>query len=227
MPVEHIFDSRDGASAAAADRIAILVEARLAYDDHATIVVSGGSTPGHSFSVLSEKPLDWQNVQVALSDERWVPPDHDDSNEKLVRDSLLINLAMAGEVLSIYDAQATVAERCDTLQPAMPERGFACSMVGMGADGHFASLFPDADSLEAGLDPDGSALYIPVVTTASTHPRVTMTLGALLRSDEIILLFFGTEKFDIYEQAKASTSGLPVAHLLAQKRAPVHVYWAP
>jgi 6-phosphogluconolactonase/glucosamine-6-phosphate isomerase/deaminase len=54
-----------------------------------------------------------------------------------------------------------------------------------------------------------------------------MTLGALLRSDEIILLFFGTEKFDIYEQAKSAISGLPVAHLLAQKRTPVQVYWAP
>ena len=227
MPVEHTFDSRDQASAAVADRIASLVEARLAINDHATIVVSGGSTPGHSFSVLSEKPLDWQNVQVALSDERWVPPDHDDSNEKLVRDSLLINLAMAGEVLSIYDAQTTVAERCDTLQHAMPEHGFACSMVGMGADGHFASLFPDADSLEVGLDPDGGAFYLPASTAASSRPRVTTTLGAMLQSDEIILLFFGTEKFDIYEQARSSTSGLPVAHLLAQKRTPVHVYWAP
>ena len=227
MPVEHAFDSRDQASAAVADRIASLVEARLANDDRANFVVSGGSTPGQCFSLLSKKPIGWQNVTVALSDERWVPSDHDDSNEKLVRELLLTNLAAAGEVLSIYDAQVLVAERCESLQRAMPEHGFACCMVGMGADGHFASLFPDADSLEVGLDPDGSAFYLPVGTAASSHPRVTMTLGAMLQSDEIILLFFGAEKFDVYEQARSSASAFPVAHLLAQKRTPVHVYWAP
>lgn len=227
MPVEHAFDSRDQASAAVADRIASLVAARLANDDRADLVVSGGSTPVRCFSLLSKKPIDWQNVRVVLSDERWVPSDHDDSNEKLVRELLLTDLAAAGQLLSIYDAQVLVAERCESLQPAMPERGFACCMLGMGADGHFASLFPDADSLEVGLDPDGSAFYLPVSTAASPHPRVTMTLGAMLQSDEIILLFFGAEKFDIYEQARSSASEFPVAHLLAQKRSPVHVYWAP
>lgn len=227
MPVEHAFASRRQASSAVADRIATLVDARLANAGHATFVVSGGSTPGQCFSMLSDKPIDWQNVRVALSDERWVPSDHVDSNQKLVQDRLLINLATAGEVLSIYDADQSVAERCGALQAAFPKRGFACCMVGMGGDGHFASLFPAADGLEVGLDLDGMFFYVPVCTAASPHPRVTMTLAALLHSDEIILFFFGDEKFAVYEQAKLATSVLPVAHLLAQQKTPVHVYWAP
>lgn len=227
MPVEHAFASRRQASIAVADRIATLVSARLANDDHTTFVVSGGSTPGQCFSLLSNKTIDWQNVRVALSDERWVPPDHNDSNERLIQNRLLTNSATAGEVLSIYDAEVSVAERCDVLQGAFPKRGFACCMVGMGSDGHFASLFPKADSLEVGLDLDTTLLYIPVCTTASPHPRVSMTLAALLQSDEIILFFFGNEKFAVYEQAKSSPSEYPVAYLLAQERTPLHVYWAP
>ena len=227
MPVEHAFASRRQASIAVADRVATLVSARLANDDHTTFVVSGGSTPGQCFSLLSNKPIDWQNVQVALSDERWVPSDHNESNERLVRNRLLKNSATAGEVLSIYDAEVSVAERCDVLQGAFPKRGFACCMVGMGGDGHFASLFPESDGLEVGLDLDSMLFYISVRTAASPHSRVSMTLAALLQSDEIILFFFGDEKFAVYEQAKSSGSEIPVAYLLAQERTPVHVYWAP
>lgn len=227
VPVEHTFNSREEAAVATADRIAVLLEARLANETHATIVVSGGTTPGQCFDALSRKPIEWQGVKVVLSDERWVPSDHDDSNEKLVRDALLINMAAASAVLSIYDPGRSVAARCESLQGAYPGNGFACCMLGMGDDGHFASLFPDADSLADGLDPDSHFFYIPVRTTASPHVRVSMTLGALLRSDEIVLLFFGDDKFGVYEQAKSSDSDYPVAKLLAQQRTPVHVYWAP
>ena len=97
----------------------------------------------------------------------------------------------------------------------------------MGADGHFASLFPDAENLAEGLDADGSSLCIPVSTDASPHPRISLTLAALSRSDEIVLLFFGDDKLAVYKEAKKQTNGYPVSRLLRQKRAPVHVYWAP
>ena len=97
----------------------------------------------------------------------------------------------------------------------------------MGEDGHFASLFPDAENLEEGLDVDSSELSIPVNTAASPHPRVSLTLSALSRSDEILLLMFGDRKREVYEAAKQTANGYPVFHLLRQKRAPVYVYWAP
>ncbi len=97
----------------------------------------------------------------------------------------------------------------------------------MGEDGHFASLFPDAANLEEGLDVDSSELCIPVHTAASPHPRVSLTLSALSRSDEILLLLFGDRKREVYEAAKQTANGYPVFHLLRQKRAPVYVYWAP
>lgn len=221
------FDTRDAASAAVAARIAGLVSAQLDRSDKATFVVSGGTTPAKCFDYLSEYSLGWDKVQVALSDERWVPRDHEDSNERLVRETLLKAEAGSASVLSIYQDDLSVDERCDSLQPQLPESGFACSMVGMGVDGHFASLFPDADSLEVGLNTENKRFYIPVRTTASPHPRISMTLGALLRSTEILLLIFGTDKLGVYEKAKAGDSTYPIAALLQQQTVPVNVYWAP
>ena len=100
-------------------------------------------------------------------------------------------------------------------------------MLGMGADGHFASLFPDADNLATGLDVDAPVACIPVRTEASPYDRISLTLSALSRSDEVVLLFFGDDKREVYERAKDVGNGYPVSRLLVQKRAPVHVYWAP
>ena len=221
------FESKDAASAGAAARIAGRVSAQLDRDDKASFVVSGGTTPAKCLDYLSGYSLDWDKVLVALSDERWVSSDHEDSNEKLVRETLLENEAASLNVLSIYQDDLTVDERCDSLQSQLPASGFACSMVGMGTDGHFASLFPDSDSLGASLNPDSKRFYVPVRTTASPHPRISMTLSAISKSDEILLLFFGTEKLAVYEQAEAGDKTYPIAALLAQQIVPVSIYWAP
>lgn len=227
MHAEHKFESREAASVAAAARIAGHINAKLAREDGAMFAVSGGTTPVQCFEFLSGYALDWDKVRVALTDERWVPRNHDDSNEGLVRKSLLQNEAESGSVLPVFQDKLTADDRCDELQSCKPRGGLACSLVGMGADGHFASLFPDTDSLEAGLNTDSDRFYIPVHTVASPHPRVSMTLGALLQSSEILLLFFGTEKLAVYEKAKAGDASYPATALLGQQTTPVSLYWAP
>ncbi len=226
MSTELKFESRDAASAAAAARIAGLVNAQLDRDYRASFVVGGGSTPARCFEFLSGYALAWEDIQVVLTDERWVPNNHKDSNERLVRETLLQDEAIAGTVLSVYQSDLSADERCDSLQEQLKNTQFAIVMAGMGTDGHFASLFPDADSLEAGLKPDSRRYYIPVRTSSSPHPRVSMTLGAMLHSDEILLLFFGEEKLAVYEQAKAGNKNFPVAALLEQQAVPVVLYWA-
>lgn len=227
MLTEFKFDTREAASAAVAARIAGLVDAQLARDSAASFVVGGGTTPGACFEFLSGYELAWEKIQVFLSDERWVPSDHDDSNEGLVRSSMLKDAASNGSVLSIYEADLSVDERCDALQSQKPKKGFACAMVGMGTDGHFASLFPDADCLDAGLDLDNARFYMPVRTTASPHPRISMTLASLLESDEILLFFFGEEKLAVYDNAHTVDKTYPVTALLEQQETPVSLYWAP
>ena len=224
---EHFFETRLEASEAAAKRIAELLRHRLDNQAKASIVVSGGTTPGQCLAALAKTPLDWQRVQIALSDERWVPADHEDSNEKLVRETLLVDEAATAQVLPVHAAGVSPEERCEALQNPLPTLPFSCSLIGMGTDGHFASLFPDAEQLELGMDVESGRLYIPVTTQASPHPRVSMTLAGISRSDEIALLFFGEEKLDVYKKAVESANGLPVSRLLRQKRAPVRLFWAP
>ena len=227
--MENFFDSRDEASHAAAIRIAEALVRRLGAQGRASVVVSGGTSPAGVFAGLATKELDWSGVHVILSDERWVPADHEDSNERLVRDTLLTAMARDAKLLPVYKAGVTVEERCAELNDELRQAPFpfACALLGMGEDGHFASLFPDADTLEEGLDADSPRLCVPVNTAASPHPRVSLTLSALSRSDEILLLIFGDGKRAVYESAKRDANGHPVSHLLRQKRAPVHVYWAP
>lgn len=224
---EHRFETRQEASTAAAVRIAELLARRLQHQPRASLVVSGGTSPLACFAALADKPLDWDRVQVLLSDERWVPPDHEDSNEKLAREALLVGAATQADLQAVYAGGVSPEERCDELQDPLPILPFSCSLIGMGTDGHFASLFPDADNLDLGMAVDGTRLYVPVTTEASPHPRISMTLAGISRSDEVVLLIFGDDKLEVYEQARAETNGYPVSRLLRQKRAPVRVFWAP
>lgn len=227
---EHFYDTREQASLAAADHIVEALERRLELQEEASLVVSGGTTPARCFEELAHRAVDWARVHVLLSDERWVPSDHESSNERLVRTTLLKNGAAAAKLLPAYASDIEVAAGAAALDAAIRSLPFpfASVLLGMGTDGHFASLFPDADNLDDGLNADSATLAIPVSTAASPHPRISLTLAALSRSDQIQLLIFGDEKRAVYEEAKANgSSSYPVASLLRQKRAPVHVIWAP
>ncbi|HJL66299.1 MAG TPA: 6-phosphogluconolactonase [Arenicellales bacterium] len=227
--IEHFFKTRAEASTAAADFIGNTLKARLQTGAEASLVVSGGSSPIDCFNHLSEVDLDWSDVRILLSDERWVPAKDNNSNENLVRTQLLQNNASTAHLLPVYDDQIDIGLRCEAIDLALQELElpFAASLLGMGEDGHFASLFPDAENLASGLSLDNRQLCIPVITAASPYPRVSLTLTALSNSDNIVLLLFGKKKRDVYEAAKSAHCTYPLAALLSQNRAPIQVYWAP
>jgi len=227
--MEYSFDTREQASVAAAGRIAAALQKALATDKSASLVVSGGTTPTRCFRELSHLAIDWQRVTILPSDDRWVPAGHLDSNEKLIRETLLKSECARAGLLPFYAPDVSVEQRARQLDGeirALP-LPFACTLLGMGTDGHFASLFPDADNLVEGLDLDSDILCLPVTTAASPHARISLTLAALARSTEIVLLFFGNEKRTIFEKARGGNGRYPLTRLLRQKLAPVHIYWAP
>ena len=226
---EYHYATREEAADAAAAVLAGSLRATLARDARAALVVSGGTTPGPVFRRLARVPLDWQRVTVLPSDERWVPPDDADSNERLLRGTLLTDEAATASLAGLYRDGTDPAGACAALErdwPGLP-LPFAACLLGMGADGHFASLFPDFAGLDDALAPDGDAHFVPVATRASPHPRISLTLAALARSREIVLLFFGEEKRQVFESARRGATGLPVAALLARSPAPLSVVWAP
>ena len=130
--------------------------------------------------------------------------------------------------MPVFSAGQAIDARCAELDAEIRARPapFAATLLGMGNDGHFASLFPDADNLAQGLDPGGEARCIPVATAASPLRRVSLTLAALANSDAILVLIFGADKRRVLEQAARGEADFPVASLLALETTPVTVYWA-
>lgn len=225
----HEFEGRSLASEAAASWISEALAGALQAHESASIVVSGGSTPLACFAALAKTSLDWPRVSVFMSDERCVPADHPDSNEAMIRRTLLTGEAADAELVPIYRDGLEVTEMCSALDRRLSAEPapFAAVLLGMGADGHFASLFPDFERLGEGLDIDNGGRCLPVATVASPHPRISLTLASLLRTEALILLAFGDAKRDVLEDAAAGRGAYPVQALLAQERVPVKVAWAP
>lgn len=225
----HEFGDRMTASEAVAEGMRAALARDLDGQERASLVVSGGSTPVHCFTALSQAPLDWSRVSVFMSDERCVPPDHPDSNEAMVRRTLATGQAVGADVVPVYRDGEDVAGMCGALERRLAaETGpFATVLLGMGEDGHFASLFPDFQDLATGLDLDSGKACLPVATAASPHPRITLTLPTLVRTGELVLLVFGEAKRAVLEDAAAGQGDYPVQALLAQDRTPVKIAWAP
>ncbi len=231
-PIEfRSFGNRQAAASAAARVLADLLRDALGTAPHAqaALVVSGGSTPGPCFDRLSGEPLDWSRVTVVPSDERWVPVTSPDSNERLIRTRLLTDRAATARVLPFFRAGIDAA-----LAPAQIERDLAAlkktfsgSLLGMGEDGHFASLFPDFAGLQKALDPDNRAACTIVQTAGSPHLRISLTLSALLNSVHTVLLISGEAKRRVFETALTDGSAYPIAALLTQTRTPLTAMWAP
>jgi len=221
------FPDRDAAAEAATDRIA---EA-LKTDGARSLVVTGGGTPGPVYDRLSRLDLSWDRITVTLSDDRWVDPSRPESNERLLRERLFVGRAAAAGFLPLKgdgptpDADAAAAEpRIAALMP------FAAVLLGLGNDGHVASLFPGAPRLGEDLDPEGPRLCVGVAMSGLEPflPRVSLTVRALLGTTRILLLATGDEKRLIVERTLDDPSyDPPVAALLRQDRTPVSVLWAP
>ena len=226
---EEFYVDRELASRAAATHVARALRRRLAGQGEAALVVSGGSTPRDCFAALAGMDLDWARVSVTLSDERWVGTDDADSNARMVAETLLTGAASRATLLPLYREGMDIESACPQVAAdlrALP-LPFACTLLGMGSDGHFASLFPDADRLEAGLDLASTHVCLPVRTAASPHARLSLTLAALLASEEVLLLFFGNEKKAVYTEARKGLGKTPLSALVEQQRCPLRVVWAP
>lgn len=212
LPALEVHSDRAAASTVAAELLAAALNDRLSEAAQASLVVSGGSTPAGALEQLAQAPLPWDRISVLLTDERCVPVSDPASNERMVRECLLTGAAAAAGFVRLEPGRKIAAP--------MP---FAAVLAGMGEDGHFASLFPDLDDLEAALDPEAPPGCLTVSTVASPHPRVSLNLAALTAARLVVLLAFGAAKRAVIEAPDA----YPVGRLLTQTRAPVRVLWAP
>jgi len=218
-------------AASLATAVAAQLRSAIAMRGAASLVVSGGRTPAAMFARLAREQLDWSRVQITLADERWVGFDHPASNERLVHVDLLRDAAAAARLIGMKNEAETPhagAAHAWQMIGAMP-RPFDVVLLGMGDDGHTASLFPGSAELAAGLDATAAPGCLGVRPVGAPFARLTLNLTALLDARQICIQIVGAQKWQVYEQACASgeVSAMPVRAILRQSSVPVDVYWCP
>ena len=210
-------------------RVSNLLSAAIAQTGSASLVVSGGRTPKGFFHLLSQEDILWPDILVTLADERWVDASHADSNEKLVRENLLINLASKAKFMSLKNSSPTAAQGVERLEYDLASAGsFTVVILGMGDDGHTASLFPGSNSISAGLDMNSGSQCVAVMPLDAPHERMSMTLPRLLNTQEIIIHLCGEDKRNVLSDAFSGKDPyeLPIRAILQQEKTPVAVYWS-
>jgi|TARA_R110001583_G_scaffold39741_3_gene127328 6-phosphogluconolactonase len=230
---ERIFKSGDDMLASMVAQTVDRLEFAIAERGRATMSVAGGRFPKPFFQALSQAKLDWSKVTITLGDDRWVGLDDDQSNEKLVKDNLLINEAATATFVSLKTADQNPEDAISTVTDRLKTKlSWPMDIVylGMGDDGHTASLFPSSSpkDLKRGLYPENGELVVAARPTVSPVPRISMTLPALLNARYIGIHITGSAKWSTYETAKNGSviEDMPVRGLLQQNDVPVDLWWS-
>jgi len=231
MPETLFLPDRNTLTQRLADRICGLLRSGLKKRGRASLAVSGGSTPVALFDELSGRDIPWQQVSITLVDERWLDPGQDASNEHLVRTHLLKNHAASAHFTGMKTSDTTALQgetACEQLLAELP-RPFDAVVLGMGGDGHTASLFPGAKRLARATDASSTKTCMAITPPTAPHERMTLTLSAILDSRRIFLLITGQKKFDVLQKAlqDGPPEKMPVRYILRQQRTPVTIFWAP
>lgn len=206
-----------------AQDLARTLENVLHNQDRATLAVPGGTTPGPVFDSLSGISLDWNRIDILLTDERWVPESDPHSNTGLLRRRLLTDKAADATLLPLYaDApkpEDALPALADTIAPHLP---LSVCLLGMGTDMHTASIFPGADRLNDALT--GTDILYPMRAPGTPEPRITLSARVLQGALSRHILIIGPEKREALEKARRlSPLEAPVAAFLDDAT----IHWAP
>jgi len=225
--VFHSFPSGEASAAQLAVDVAGVLSASIEKRGQAGMVVSGGSTPKPFFAELKKQKLLWQHMWITLADERWVDTDSTDSNEHMVREQLLNS---GTHFVGLKNDASTPAEgiaEAENRLAAMPQP-YDVVILGMGEDGHTASLFPETAGLAEALDPILPHSCAAITPLHAPYARMTQTLAALLHCRKLVLHITGAKKRALYEEAQqpGSCLTLPIRAIVQQNKVPLEVYWS-
>ncbi|GLQ34426.1 6-phosphogluconolactonase [Amylibacter marinus] len=220
------FEDRAALMVGLAAQVAKDLRAALVQKERVSIAVPGGTTPAPFFDILCHEDLAWERVDVMLTDERFVPPTHARSNTALINARLITNAASSARVVPFYQAaerpEDVFTEISAGIDAALP---LDICVLGMGADMHTASLFPDSAELADALASDAP---VHVVRPASQpEARLTLTGRVLSAAVHKYVLIAGPEKLQALEQAQKVRDVMvaPIRVVLADPK--TQVFFAP
>lgn len=223
------FPTRAALMEAAAGFIAEALQDALDNRGAACAALSGGSTPEPAYALLAQRDLDWPRITFALVDERFVPPTHEASNERMLRRALAPALQKGAALLPMYAPARDVGEAAALADRAYAPLALDVALMGMGDDGHTASWFAGANGLTEALDENEprTVVAIHAPQAAGSADRLTLTFSALRRASAVGLLITGQAKRALLREISANTGRAPVGALFRLPPAgSLKVLWA-
>jgi 6-phosphogluconolactonase len=214
-----VFQDIEELSRAAAQSFQSLTDAAISAHGFFVVALSGGSTPRRLYALLSSSPyqttIDWRRIHLFWADERCVPPDHPESNYALLRDSLLVHVPLPRSNVHRIEGEKEPGEAARKYEQSIREffgthvPAFDLVMLGVGEDGHTASLFPGSTTLH-----EVSRTAVPVYRETNKMNRVTLTLPVINHASHVLFLAAGKAKAGVIknilyeENSKGYPAGL-------------------
>lgn len=226
--VAHSLADAERHAQAMAEHVAQALHEAIDTHGAASLVVSGGRSPARFFEVLSEQELDWEKVLISLADERWVPIDDPQSNAGLVRRHLLRSRAAHAKFIGLYQPAASLEAAAHMANEALAILPVPIDVLvlGMGSDGHTASLFPGSPNLASALDPECPRRCLPMQAPSEPSQRLTMTLPLLASARLVLLQIEGEAKLATLREALAGDDVMQMP-IRAFLHSPLEIYWCP
>ncbi|AAZ26224.1 6-phosphogluconolactonase [Colwellia psychrerythraea] len=225
------FNARNDLDNELASTVSDILAKAIKEKGKASIAVSGGSTPKGFFSVLSQSDIDWSKVTITLADERWVPIDSEASNTRLVHENLLQNKAEKAKFFHLKQGDELTDETLEDLNVAASKILLPLDVLilGMGEDGHTASLFPCSDQITSGLDETNDAALLKVQPKTAPHQRISFTFASLMTSKNIFLHSCGEGKKTVLTQVLNGDDPfeMPIRAFLQHPSLNTQIFWAP
>lgn len=205
-----------------ADYAATKLNDSLAKNSKATLVVPGGNTPRYYLPTLAERNVPWDKITITLSDERWVDVNDEASNERLVKKHLLAHLPNSTKFVGLKTHHGTPDEAVDSIQQRLDQlpQPFGLTVLGLGEDGHVASLFP-------GMNPElaNAQHCIAIDQPVAPSPRISLSLDVLANSQYIALVVVGQAKRQLLDHlSKNPDPKIPLVWLLQRRQTPIMVF---
>lgn len=197
----------------------------------ASLVLSGGRTPLLLFELLAKSDIEWKRVKITLADERWISENHPRNNGGQVRSLLLQGRAEGATFYPLYSGAPTPQEGVKWANRQLAHHFpslFDVVVLGMGEDGHTASLFPGSKGLEEALGDETTSGTVAIESDLLEEQRITLSLNRILMSRHLFLQIVGDRKRDVLRRAftPGEIRELPIRAILDQQRSPLTIYYA-